>query len=91
MKTKIEQYDKLTAEVEKVNKKYEKKRKEIDSTDRVNKLKTALTNLKLEVFKIDQRSGIIQTILPKKEEQEKKLHHLYDDIDYDDDDFLEDS
>jgi len=87
MKTKIEYYDTLSIKTQKINEEYEAKRKNIDSTDKVEKWKKSLKDLKLEVFKLDQRMGIIQTILPYKEEQMRKLHHLYDNIEFSDDEF----
>jgi len=78
MKTKIVTYDELTEKLA-----YEKKRKEIDDPQKVTTLKTSVNKLKLEWQKIEQRIGIVKSILPQEkigEKKEEEIHHLYDDI-----------
>jgi len=80
MKNKIKEFDKLTQDLEKANEKYDEKSKQLNNRDGIEKAQKALKDIKLEVFKLEQRIGIIQTVIPHKEEAKNRINHLYDDI-----------
>ena len=80
MKVKITQFDELTQKLEEAQGKIETKKSLIMGKDKLEKIQKATKNLKLQLFKIDQRIGIIKTIIPYKEVQEEENHHLYDDL-----------
>ncbi|CAI2384901.1 unnamed protein product [Moneuplotes crassus] len=80
MKSKIVKFDDLTQKLEIAHAKYEKKNKEIGSTAKIDKIKKATNRIKVEVFKVDQRIGIIQACLANKKEDNSKAKELYDEL-----------
>jgi DNA repair ATPase RecN len=81
MKTKIQEFDEITQKCEEAYAKLEAKRGTLESSDKVTKIKKAINSLKVQLFKIDQRIGVIRSVIKyKAEEVEVVQHHLYDDI-----------
>lgn len=80
MKDKIIHFDSLTEKWEEANHKYEIASKRLTNREGVSKAEKALRDIKLEVFKLEQRMGVIKAILPEKERGVRVDNHLYDDL-----------
>ncbi|CAI2386963.1 unnamed protein product [Moneuplotes crassus] len=84
MKNKIAYFDELTSKWEAANEKYEEASKKLTNRDQITKAEKALRDIKLQVHKLDQRIGIIKSIIPSKEKKDgnkdKSSHYLYEDL-----------
>lgn len=80
MKNKIQKFDEISEKLEENHAKFEAKRGVFEGSEKLAKIKKALNTIKNEVFKVEQRLGIIRGTLTYKEETEEEKHHLYDDI-----------
>lgn len=86
MITKIKDFDVLTEKLNEAKAKMNKKRGTIEGTDKMVQIKRILAVIKNELFKLEQRIGILRTTLIRQHEVEydqKNLHHLYDDVEDD--------
>lgn len=85
MKNKIDKFEELSAKCEKAYQKLESKREAIEGSEKLTQIKRAINQIKAQVFKQEQRIGIIKSILNYKTEDVKGVeqHHLYDEIEDD--------
>ena len=69
--------------------KYEKKSKEIGGTGKIEKIQKATNRIKVELFKVEQRIGILQSVanlgskqsaLSPNKEEDDKAKELYDEL-----------
>lgn len=78
MRDKMQQFDEISQKWDEINEKLEAKKGMLYNNDKVVRIKKAIKDLKLEVWRIDERIGVIQAIIPYKEQEKETKHHLYD-------------